>query len=253
MLLSNIFFFHLWLVWHKKLVSPQFKKTCLTTSAQINSKSPLKKCSGRLLLFIVGFLLLSGCTSMHTVNDIDENYSSNFKKRQASLAQINNWQVKGKIAFIKTNEHDKDRQSASLFWKKSKKNQQLNLTTYLGINVLNLTSINNIHRIEIGGKSYQSNNLSQLIQSLTNITFPAEALSYWIKAIPFNKQDNFTFDPVSNLPSTSTSYYNQRDWLIQYLSYQTLKQGNSIIALPNKIKVVSEDITIIIAINQWTL
>jgi len=250
MLLYNIFFFHHWL---EKLVSQQSKKTGLITSAQIHVKSPFKNRSGKLLLFIAGLSLLSGCTSMHTVNDIDENYSSNIKIRQASLAQINNWQVKGKIAFIKTSENNKDRQSASIFWKKNKKNQKLNLTTYLGINVLNLTSINNTHRIEIGGESYQSNNLNQLIQSLTNITFPAEALSYWIKAIPFNKQDNFTFDPVSNLPSTSTSNYNQRDWLIQYLSYQTLKQDNSIIALPNKIKVVSKDITIIIAINQWTL
>lgn len=200
-------------------------------------------------LFISIIVLLTGCTSTQPVNDIDKNFSSNIKKREASLAKLNVWEVKGKIAFINSTE----RKSASLYWKKSKNKQQLNLTTYLGINVLKLTSNENLHTIEVDGEEYQSHNLDSLIESLTDITFPTEALSYWIKAISYNEKDTFTFDPNSKLPLTLTSHYNAHDWVIQYSSYQTVQQGKLKVTLPNKIKVTSADLTINIAINNWAI
>ncbi|WP_179078354.1 lipoprotein insertase outer membrane protein LolB [Colwellia sp. UCD-KL20] len=199
-----------------------------------------------LVFFIV---LLTGCISTQPVNDIDKAFSSDIKKREVSLAKLNVWEIKGKIAFINSTE----RKSASIYWKKSKNTQQLNLTTYLGINVLKLTSNENIHTIEIDGEEYQSNNLDSLIESLTDITFPTEALKYWIKAIPYNENDTFTFDPNSKLPLTLTSHYNSHDWTIQYSSYQRIQQDKLTLTLPNKIKVTSADLTINIAINNWAI
>lgn len=199
--------------------------------------------------FMSIFILLVGCTSTQPINDINENYSSNIKQREEILAQLSTWEVKGKIAFINSVE----RQSASLFWQKKKHSQQLNLTTYLGINVFKLTSNKNIHTIEVGGETYTSSNLNQLFGSLTNFSFPTQALSFWIKAIQYSSNDVFTFSPISYLPLTLTSHYNNIDWVIHYASYQTIQQGELTIALPNKIKITSPDLTINIAINNWTL
>ncbi len=193
--------------------------------------------------------LLSACTTTQPINDIKPSYTSDIIKREKTLAQLTTWQVKGKIAFINSVE----RKSASLFWNKSNTNQQLNLTTYLGINVLKLTSADSMHTIEVDGESYQDENLDSLIESLVDMRFPTEALSYWIKAIPYNNNDSFTFSPESQLPKTLTSQYNGYHWLIQYSSYQTIQKGDTTITLPNKIKITSADLTINIAINDWTI
>lgn len=200
-------------------------------------------------LFICIIVFLTGCMSTQPINDIDKGFSSDIKKREANLAKLKVWEVKGKIAFINSTE----RKSASLYWKKSKNKQQLNLTTYLGISVLKLTSNENLHTIEVDGEEYQSNNLDSLIESLTDITFPTEALSYWIKATPYNKNDIFTFDKNSKLPLTLTSHYNGHNWIIQYSSYQSVQQGKLTVTLPNKIKVTSADLTINISINNWVI
>jgi outer membrane lipoprotein LolB len=193
-------------------------------------------------------IIITGCTTTPT-NDIEKGYTSNIIKREKNLAHIHDWEVKGKIAFINSAE----RKSASLYWKKSNSSQQLNLTTYLGINVLKLRSNDDIHKVEVDGKTYESNNLNNLIESLVDIKFPTEALSYWIKAIPYNENDTFTFDPQSKLPLTLASHYNNHHWVIKYSSYQTIQQGNTTLTLPNKIKITSKDLTINLAINHWTI
>lgn len=198
--------------------------------------------------FSVMFIILTGCTTTPT-NDINESYTSNIIKREKDLAQLQSWEVKGKIAFINSVE----RKSASLYWKKSSSSQQLNLTTYLGINVLKLISNDDVHTVEVDGKTYESNNLNELIESLVEVRFPTEALSYWIKAIPYNENDSFTFNPQSKLPLTLASHYNGHEWIIKYSSYQTVQKDNVTLTLPNKIKITSKDLTINFAINHWTI
>lgn len=198
-------------------------------------------------LFIMSILM--GCSTTTPKSDIKEGYTSNVIEREKHLALLTSWQVKGKIAFINSEE----RQSASLYWNKVEKDQQLNLTTYLGINVLKLTSESNKHVIEVDGKTFKGSDLDNLINSLVNIRFPAEALSYWIKAIPYSNNDKLTFTPQTQLPLTLTSQYNGYHWDIKYSSYQTKIFDKKVIALPNKIKITSGDLTINIAINHWTI
>lgn len=199
--------------------------------------------------FISIFILLVGCTSTQPINDINESYSSNIKKREEALAHLTSWEIKGRIAFINSVE----RKSASLYWQKTNNSQQLNLTAVLGINVFKLISDKNSHTIEVDGKRHTGNNLDELVESLADFSFPTQALSSWIKAIQYNDNDLFTFSPTSQLPLTLSSYYNNIDWVIHYTSYQTVQQGALTIALPNKIKITSPGLTINIAINNWTL
>lgn len=201
------------------------------------------------LFSFFSLFILIGCTSTQPTNDINEHYSSDIKKRNKALTDLTSWKIKGKIAFINSTE----RKSASLYWAKAKNNQQLSLTAALGINVFKLTSNNEVHTIEVDGNKYTNDNLNQLVESLTEFPFPTQALSFWIKAIQYNESDIFTFSPTSQLPLTLTSHYNNMDWIIRYTSYQTVQQGELTIALPNKIKITSSDLTINISINNWTL
>ena len=167
--------------------------------------------------------------------------------RIEQVKQLDIWQITGKVAFI---EKDK-RQSATLFWQNNQKvrSQKLTLSTYLGINVLSLTSKNGLHTVEVDGESYQSVDLEKLIYSLSGLTLPAEALQYWLKGISYLPSDVIEYDHHSNLPKQLTSQYNGLTWQIIYDDYQSIKSFQ----LAKKLTIQQDDLLIKIRLNQWTL
>ena len=203
----------------------------------------------RLLFILLSvFIVITGCTTTAPNTTTQTNAPIDIKNRNTLLTQLVDWKINGKIAFITPTE----RNSASLYWLKSESSQQLNLTTYLGINVLQLNSINNTHTIELDGNEYTGTDLDYLIYSLTDLTLPTEALTFWIKALPYLPSDTLTLT-ANNLPKTLTSIYNNRTWTVSYNAYHKIKTTSSYVNLPHKIKVKSNDLTINIAIKKWTL
>lgn len=205
----------------------------------------------RLLFTLISIAILTtGCSSTYFNTSNQPKINVDAEKRSALLSQLTSWQVNGKIAFITP----KERNSASLYWKKSIDSQKLNLTTFLGINVLQLTSKNNVHIVELDGEEYTDVNLDNLITSLTDLTLPTEALTYWIKALPYLPADIIELND-NNLPKSLTSFYNNREWAINYSHYKAtqLLTNKTNVQLPHRIKVKSQDLTINIVINQWKI
>jgi len=196
-----------------------------------------------IILLILYSIVLSGCTSTKQNSPISLKQQSS-SERAKQLEKITQWQVNGKIAFIKKDE----RESASLNWQVNEKNksQQLNLTSYLGINVLQLTSNQGKHKLKFDGKDYQGNDLTTLIYSLTGLTLPTQALSDWIKGASFQPNDHIIYDHL-NLPLNLTSFYNNQQWLITYHSYEQVNHYT----LPTKLTIKKGDLLIKIVINQW--
>lgn len=205
----------------------------------------------RLLFTLFSIVIfITGCSSTPSQTSTNGESVTNIQKRAELLSEITSWKIKGKIAFITPEE----RNSASLFWDNFINGQKLNLTTYLGINVLQLHSLNNVHTIELEGEKYTDTNLNNLITSLTNLTLPTEALTHWIKAIPYLDDDDIKYSK-NQLPLSLTSLYNNREWLITYSSYKPalILDQQTYVQLPYKIKVKSEDLTINIVIKNWTI
>ncbi len=201
----------------------------------------------RFTLLLLALSLLNGCASQQKTTPSGPLFSQSDTERKQQLQKLNNWNIKGKIAFI---EH-KDRSSASINWQYtgSEDTQRLDLTSYLGINVLHLRSKNKEHTIEVDGKTYQGKNLDALIYSLTGYTLPTNALTYWLKALPYNNNDDIIFDESNGLPKTLASTYQGRDWRISYSHYKNINQYQ----LPTKLTITQANLTIKIAINQWRL
>ena len=128
-----------------------------------------------MLTGLLWLTLISGCTTIHKPDEAAVGLTQNAGERLNQLAQLKSWTIQGKIAFL---QQDK-RERASLNWQYQEEplNQRLNLTTYLGINVLHLESKNNWHIVEVDGQEYQSDDLEYLILSLTGLTLPAQALT----------------------------------------------------------------------------
>jgi len=199
-----------------------------------------------LALLSLCILLLSGCSSTAT-KEPQALIKQKPQQRIAQLAQLHQWKVQGKIAFFEKG----DRNSATLTWQvdEKSKTQQLNLSSYLGINVLQLDSSDNNHKIQVDGNTYQGHDLEALIHSLTGFTLPTQALSFWLKGLPYQDSDSITYQDETQLPQSLTSHYNNQLWQVNYGKYRQI-DGYS---LPTKFSIKKEDLLIRIAINEWSI
>lgn len=190
-------------------------------------------------------LILAGCANIGERNPSAEKNINNHQ-RHNTLKALKVWETQGKIAFL---QKDK-RESASFNWQvdETSNSQKLNLTTYLGINVLSLQQSNTESVIEVDGKTYHSDNLDDLIWQLTGFTLPTKALHAWIKGLTYLPSDNIIYD-TNNLPTTLISDYNNRHWQINYQKYQRVEDS----WLPQKLTINQGNLTIKLAITRWTL
>jgi outer membrane lipoprotein LolB len=168
-------------------------------------------------------------------------------ERILALTGLSVWQIKGKIAFLKSG----SRNSANLVWKvdNDQNNQQLNLTSYLGINVLKLVSNEGVHTLTVDGNTYQSNDLTNLIYSLTGLTLPTEALHFWLKGLAYQQGDSLTYNDMTGLPDTLSSHYQGQLWKISYGGYQQVEQ----FSLPTQITINQGNLVIKIVIKTWSV
>ncbi len=109
--------------------------------------------------------ILYGCASNKNIEQSQPFEHQSKEARIEKIRKIQQWKIHGKIAFIQ----ESKRESASIFWQydQIEEKQNLKLTTYLGINVLSLSTDEVIHVVEIDGQNYQSDDLDYLIYSLT--------------------------------------------------------------------------------------
>jgi outer membrane lipoprotein LolB len=199
-----------------------------------------------LLIFTLLTLVISGCSTIPN-NDSQILIKQTPQQRITQLQQLQQWKIKGKIAFIEK----KSRNSATLSWQvnENQNTQLLNLTSYLGINVLQLDSSDNNHKIQVDGKTYRGRDLESLIYSITGLTLPTKALTFWLKGIPYQENDKISYQETTQLPLTLSSYYNNELWQVSYANYQQIS-GYS---LATKFSIKKDDLLIKIVVNNWAI
>lgn len=199
------------------------------------------------ILIITTFL--SGCVTKPSMpsDKIIQLFSA--EQRANHLKQNKKWQLQGKIAFIEQTTTSKKRESAAINWQVNEKKhtQELNLTSYLGINVLHLQSYKKQHIIKVDGKEYRGSNLSQLIYSLTGLTLPTEALVFWLKGLQYNTEDHLEIDNNTQLPISMSSEYRNTLWQISYSDYQPFNGIN----MATKLAIQTDNLLIKFAIQRW--
>ena len=199
-------------------------------------------------------IMLSGCATKPSSPLKGNIQTVTSEQRAEQLLKNKKWRLKGKIAFIQQIQNDNDitdkRESASIIWQvnEKKQTQELNLTSYLGMNVLHLRSNKNQHLIKVEGKEYRGTNLSQLIYSLTGLTLPTEALTFWLKGLPYKTDDKLQIDEKTQLPKRLSSYFHNALWQINYSNYQRFNG----IEMATKFTLKKENLLIKVAVNNWS-
>ncbi len=190
------------------------------------------------------FILLSGCSTTPESPEITGELTDD--QYQQQLSQLSNWQFKGKLAFITP----KERQSANVLWQTHNQQlEKLSLSTFLGINILELEKQPNDYVIHVDDESHHGTNLSYLIWQLTGLTLPVNALNDWLKARPHIANDQLIYDQNNIYPSGLISDFNQQQWQVKYRQYRPVNQ----IMLPHKIDITQGQLSIKLQINRWEL
>jgi len=196
--------------------------------------------------FILSIGLMNGCSVIDKAPAVTTANKQNHVDREIQLAKFVDWQITGKIGFIQKNK----RETASINWlvNKSQQKQALNLTTFLGINVLQLKSDHNQHSIEVDGKTYYGDNLDDLVYDLTGLNLPTKALKSWLKGVKYQVKDKIKYHPTTWLPTELISEHNNQEWTIHFANYKLHQDYR----LATKFTIVHQDLTIKINIYRWS-
>jgi len=195
--------------------------------------------------------MITGCASKVNLPPQPTLQTLTSEQRTNKLLQNNVWKLQGKIAFIEKTSNKKDkRESASITWhvNEEAQHQTLNLTSYLGINVLHLESNKKQHVIKVDGKEYRDTNLAYLIYSLTGLTLPTNALIYWLKGLPYKTSDRLKVNQNTQLPISISSYYNNALWQISYHNYRVFEG----IEMATKFTIKKDGLLIKVAVKEWS-
>lgn len=194
-----------------------------------------------LLLFVI---MLSGCSQFASdVDDVPLSTNFTWEQQQQQLQQLDHWSLTGKLAVFL----DKDRQTANIYWKQQGDNYSIQLTTFLGTRILQVTK--NEQGVEIinnDDQVFTGQDANTLIKQLSpGLDLPIAALQQWIKGNPASASYQLNDQQqVRDLLGLDAS---QNLWEVSFQQYQNF----SGIALPNRVDLKRDNIRVKIAINQW--
>ena len=188
-------------------------------------------------------LILSACTTTK-VATVEQLYQDK-NQRAEQLSLLTDWVIKGKIAFIE----GESKQSAHLYWRQTANSIKLKLTTFLGVNVLTLTSKNNIHTLQANGKTYQDDTLEALLNQVSGVRLPVNSLVYWMKGLKAQPEDIITYSTNTDLPETLNAWVNNTYWQLHYKKYNLVNN----LRLVKQLIIKHRDLTIKMAIHTWEI
>mgnify|MGYP005987461185 CR=1 FL=1 len=201
----------------------------------------------KLFIALIFIIIFTGCSSINDIPVENSSFSQTINARNKQVLALNHWTISGKIAFI----NNKQRQSATLYWQNNEIQQTevLNLSTVLGIKVLELKRDKNNFTLDVDGKNYQTQALDDLIYHLTNLNLPTRAMSHWLKGLSYLPSDKITYNDETQLPETLTSQYNNKTWQVDYSKYHYIKSFQ----LAKQLTITQGELRIKIIIHSWKI
>ena len=196
------------------------------------------------ILLLLSIIALSGCSQFASdIEDVPLSTNLTWEQQQQKLQQLDHWTLTGKLAIFLEN----DRQTANIYWKQQGDNYSIQLSTFIGTRILQVTK--NEQGVEIinnDDEVFTGQDANTLIKQLSpGLDLPISALQQWIKSNPANASYQLNDQQqVSDILGFDAS---QNIWEVSFQQYQNF----SGIALPKRVDLKRDNIRLKIAINQW--
>lgn len=197
----------------------------------------------RIYLIAVLLMALFGCSSVpEPITDVQ------WQSHQARLTGIEQFKLVGKLGYISPDQ----RQSLNFQWQKSAASSQLRLTNFLGQTVLNLTISDQGARVETyDDQIYRAPNAQLLVHQLTGLDIPVDLLQDWVLGLP-SQADKYALNSNNTL-ATLDKHADDYHWHVNYASYREYPWQQSMLPLPDKLKLTQNQTSINLVISKWTL
>lgn len=191
------------------------------------------------IIFIIATLV--GCAQLSDPPPL----STQWLAHQASVSKIQNFTVKGKVAFIRP----KERVSARFIWTQKGNDISLRVINFLGSTLFKLeTTDENAVLVDNQGQTHTGLDATRLLERLTGISLPVDEMMRWIKGLPSPKN---TYILGKDNRLASLSQHNplraQPGWQVKYLAYDAKKRH----LLPSKINMRLGHQTVNLVISEW--
>lgn len=194
----------------------------------------------RFLSLLLPFLFM-GCAQLP---DTAPQQSSSWEVRQTQLEALTHWSLSGKLAVITPDE----RNSVNIYWQQSDQDFEINLSTFLGLRVLDIKKSNyETVIIDNDGNRYRSDNSEQLIHELSGMSIPVEHLQQWIKGNP--TKATYQLDEHQQVTTLSGGEGSSELWSINYSDYRWVNNVN----LPHKLQLTRGNIRLKFVISNWEI
>lgn len=206
----------------------------------------------RKILFI-GLLLsvVSACTTAPK----GPKQAVNLTAQLQQVADIKQWQMRGKIAF----RQGKEGASVNLNWKNDSGDFDFRLTNFLGVTLVDLTVNDEQSVLEADGETYVDAEPAPLIYQVTGMVIPVDSLLSWVKGLPL-ADDRYTLTEKGLVDTLESSCSFCRNWQVSYANYGSVETSeNKQVWLPHSITLTqpeteaSPKTQLKIKIYQWTL
>ncbi len=153
-----------------------------------------------------------------------------------------NWQFNGRVSLTRGEEG----WHASLSWLERQDHYQLQVSGPLGQGAFQLTGSNDgVLLVDADGKTYSARDADALLSHVTGWTLPVTGMRYWVRGLPVpSVAAQATRDEQGRL-----ARLDQSGWTITYSRYQS----DAVAALPAKLQLVHDDISVRLVIDHWQL
>ena len=205
----------------------------------------------KILFFGLLLVLVSACTTVPKGPKQAINLTAQLKK----VADVNQWQMRGKIAF----RQGKEGASVNLNWKNDSGDFDFRLTNFLGVTLVDLKVDNEQSILEADGETYKDAEPEPLIYQVTGMIIPVDSLLSWVKGLPL-AGDKYTLTDKGLVNTLESECNYCRNWQVSYDNYGSVETTNAEkVWLPHSITLTqvetenSPKTQLKIKIYQWTL
>jgi outer membrane lipoprotein LolB len=159
-----------------------------------------------------------------------------------SAAEFTDWQLNGRIALT----HGEQGWHASLLWQERADGYQLKLSGPLGQGGFQLAGDEHgVVLVDAKGHSSFARDGDALLLQATGWRLPVVGMRYWVRGLPVpGTGATPEYDEAGRL-----SRLEQSGWTIKYQKYQLVKGA----AVPSKMQLARDDISVRLVIKQWQL
>lgn len=152
------------------------------------------------------------------------------------------WQFNGRVSLTRGEQG----WHASLSWLERQDHYQLQVSGPLGQGAFQLTGNNEgVVLVDADGETFSARDADALLSHVTGWTLPVTGMRYWVRGLSVpGVAAQATQDEQGRL-----ARLDQSGWTITYGRYQS----DTVAALPAKLQLVREDISVRLVIDHWQL